>query len=449
MSQQADRTTAPDATAEGQWQTSTPKVLDERIPYVEFADALQATCLVNDPWFEGEPTYRSSPVVLEQPFFDALMQAGRRIGDLYAELCRIVEADPALLDDFYKLPDYYKLMWLSSDGWWHGFARMDMFQLQDGSLRICELNADTPSGQVETLVPASLVAPNYPDLDNPNRHYRERFLKLVERYHQARTGDDSKPQTVAIIYPTDIPEDITLIRLYQQWFEEAGMQVQLGSPYNLDELPDGRLSLWGMPVDVVLRHYKTDWWGERPAIWTHEGQDIPDPDPLADELMRILEAERSGKVAVVNPFGSLIPQNKLSMAFMWEHKDRFSEAGQKAIEDLIPPTYRLETAGHDVVKQQKDKWVLKSDFGCEGDEVLIGPLQDQDDWEGSIDTAMPGMWVVQEFFDIRPIDNMLPNYGVYLIAGDPSGLLVRLAPVGVERDLNAQVVTPLVDKGDA
>ncbi|MCP4504595.1 MAG: glutathionylspermidine synthase family protein [Deltaproteobacteria bacterium] len=429
---------------EENWQTHTPQILPEERPYVNFANELQDTCLVNDPWWEGEPTYRSAPLVVPRPFFNALMGAGERIGKLFAELSSVVEANPVLLDEFYHLPKFYKLMWLSSEGWWHGFARMDMFQLADGSLKICELNADTPSGQVETLVPASLIAPRFPQYENPNQYYKERFMALLLKYHQARTGDESKPKAVGIVYPTDLPEDITLIRLYQQWLEEAGIEAPLGSPYNLEKLNDGRLSLFGTPIDVVLRHYKTDWWGERPAIWTHEDNDIPDPDPLEDELFRILEAERDGKVAVVNPFGSLIPQNKLSMALMWERMELFSEESQATIKELIPPTYRLETAGYEEVKRTKNRWVLKSDFGCEGDEVLIGPLQDQDDWEASIDTTVPGMWIVQEFFDIKPIDEMLPNYGVYLIAGKPSGLLVRLAPEGAEKDLSAQVVTPLV-----
>lgn len=420
-----------------------PVLLKEQVPYETFATRLTDTCLVGDPWWDGDPIYSSAPLILTPAMKDEIFRAGKEVGVLYEEMAQIVRKTPELLDSFFHFLPFYKLMWLSSDGWWHGFARMDMFHLKDGSLKICELNADTPSGQVETLVPAGLVAPDFPSLEDPNAHYQERFWNLLCRVHQARTGN-AQPKRVGILYPTDLSEDITLIRLYQKWIEEKGIEAPLGSPMNLQATADGGVALFGQPVDLIVRHYKTDWWGERPFIWTDD-EDITDPDPLERELMLILEAERSGKVTVVNPFGALLAQSKIALAFFWEEMERFSEEGQKRIRALIPETYRLDTIGRERAKREKDTWVLKSDFGCEGDEVVIGKAHTQEEWERVLDVTMEHTWVLQKYFEIRPLPTgQLPNYGVYLIAGEPSGLLVRLQDAGAEQDLTARVVVPLV-----
>jgi glutathionylspermidine synthase len=429
-----------------------PTLIEESMEYGEFSREILETCLVNDAYFESRPIFYTAPMIMEPSFRDHVYEQGARVGALFDELCGLVWQEPELLDSFFHLPPFYKLMWLASEGWWHGFARMDMFVLEDGSTKICELNADTPSGQVECLVPRGLVAPRYPDLVDFNDQYEPRFWELLLRMHRERTGDDSQPRRAAILYPTDIPEDITLIRLYQRWFEERNIPVVLGAPMNLQRTEDGGIAIFGEPVDLVLRHYKTDWWGERPNVMIDDNP-IPDPEPLSQELMILLDAERNKKVTVVNPFGALIPQDKLSMAFMWEQMHRFSDAGKKAINDLIPETRRLESCDRAQLKAEREQWVLKSDFGCEGDEVLVGPNVSQEEWDDAIDRAIAEVWVVQRYFRVKPITDpggrhWLPNYGVFLIAGAPSGLLVRLAESGVTTGHDARVVTPFLP-GDA
>lgn len=421
-----------------------PSLLPEAMPYEELARRLQETCLIGDPWYDGHEIFFTRPLVLPDPFLRRLYDAGARVGRVYDELCQIVRASPDVLDSFFCLPPFYKLMWLSSEGFWHGFARMDMFLLEDGSLKIAELNADTPSGQVEALVPPGILGERCPDLADVNAEYEERFWQLCLKVHRARTGDDSVPRRALILYPTDLSEDITLIRLYQKWFEERGLEVELGAPYNLQRTDDGGVAVFGRPIDLVLRHYKTDWWGERPQIFQGENP-VLDPEPLDRELFVLLDAERRGKVSVINPFGALIPQNKRSMAFFWEEMERFSDEGKQAIRDLVPETFRLESMDPERLKREKDEWVLKSDFGCEGDEVLVGPYTDRETWDWCIDNALDGIWVVQRFFHIQPFeDRWLPNYGVFLIGGAPAGLLVRFAPRSVTTGHDAQVVSAFV-----
>ena len=417
------------------------ELLSGKIPYAKFAQALQETCLINDPWYEGEPIFMTGPLKISSTLYERLNRAAERIGQLYQSLAQIVLDAPGLLDTFFELPPWYKKMWHHSSGFWHGFARLDLFVLDDGSIACCEINADTPTGQVEAHVPSAQLAGDYPGLRDPNAGYEARLWRLLVDVTAARGL--GAPRRIGIVYPTDLPEDITLVRLYQRWFEARGAQVTLGSPYNLTGRSDGGLALMGQPIDVLFRLYKTDWWGERPRIFSDEVE-VLDAAPLVRELDLVFAAEAQGKLVVLNPFGSVLAQDKLALAFFHEERERFSAEDQACIDAYLPVTRRLDQVGREVARREKDRWVLKSDFGCEGDEVLVGRLVDQERWDRAIDAAMPGIWVLQEFFQVAPVEGWLPNLGLYLIAGRPAGILARLAPKNVTTGYNAKVAAALI-----
>lgn len=75
----------------------------------------------------------------------------------------------------------------------------------------------------------------------------------------------------------------------------------------------------------------------------------------------MLAAMMEDKLAVVNPLGAVLPQNKRTMAFMWEHLHRFSPGSQETIQQHVPVTSRLEVL-HVEQLVAKDDWVLKSDW---------------------------------------------------------------------------------------
>ncbi len=129
----------------------------------------------------------------------------------------------------------------------------------------------------------------------------------------------------------------------------------------------------------MLRHYKTDWWGERQSAWDDE--ELLDPKPLEEPLEAVLAAMLDARVAVVNPFGAVVPQNKRAMALMWEQIHRFSRRAQDTIRAHVPVTKRLEAFHKEQLAAQKDDWVLKSDYGAEGDEVVIGKLVTPEVWQ--------------------------------------------------------------------
>jgi glutathionylspermidine synthase len=145
---------------------------------------------------------------------------------------------------------------------------------------------------------------------------------------------------------------------------------------------------------------------------------------------------------VVNPFGAVVPQNKRAMAFMWEQIHRFSRRAQETIRAHVPVTRRLEAFHKEQLAAQKDEWVLKSDYGAEGDEVVIGKAVTVEDWKKSLDHARKGRWIVQRYFHAKEnARGEAVNYGVFLLAGEAAGLYARVqAGPTDDRALSAPVL---------
>jgi glutathionylspermidine synthase len=391
------------------------------IPYPSFAARLTATGMISDPWFEGAPRFRPEPVVLAPEEHQELCHVAEQIATAYDEACKACAADASLVSAFLGLTPVRQALWCASAPHWHGIARADLFLTARGPV-VCELNCDTPSGEAEAvLLNRAAAAPGFND---PNAGLAARFCALIELCGRAVTR---APLSIGIIYPTEITEDLSMVLLYRQWFEERGFRVTLGSPFNLCALPGGRAGLFGVACDVFVRHYKTDWWSERRSVWA-DAEEVPDPEPLSEPLAIILGSVLRGTSAVVNPFGAVVPQNKRAMALFWERLDLFSQASRDAIRRYLPETVRLETLPRRRLVAERPSWVIKSDYGCEGDEVIVGADTDPATWEECLDAAVEGRWIAQRHFGAAGA-----NHGVYLVGGRASGLYTRLSQGPTDR----------------
>ncbi|HKQ52483.1 MAG TPA: hypothetical protein VJT74_08950, partial [Pyrinomonadaceae bacterium] len=342
--------------------------------YATFARAIYETGVISDPWFDGRERFGLAPVVLGRSQARELLETAERVTYLHQELVEILLENRSLVADFYQLTPWQQLMWESAGGQWHGMARADLFVCEDGSIRCCELNSDTPSGQPEAVILNEMLKGAHAAALDPNARLRERFVQVLHESHAKRTA--SPLRVVGIIYPTELSEDLAMITLFTRWLEAEGVRVVCGSPFNLRRTRRG-LEVLGTPVDLILRHYKTDWWGERERVWA-DAPEYPDPLPLDGPLAAVLGAEAAGEVTVVNPFGAVVTQNKLSLAFFWEEQHRFSRGARAWIRRYVPETRRLATLSAERLRAEREEWVLKSDYGCEGIETVCGPFVSQE-----------------------------------------------------------------------
>lgn len=405
--------------------------------YSELAEELLKTGIISDAWLNGVERFRTEPIIISRETYAELCHAAESIGTAYNELAQIVWNTPAYLDDFFHLTPFQKLMWFSSGGAWHTIARLDVFLTTDGRIQICEMNSDTPSGEAEAVLLNQILFNDasfqQKNLLNPNEQFENAFCEAVLQYYRKTIREVKSMPTLGIIYPTDLPEDLSMIELYRRWFESRGMNVVLGSPRNLGKRANGAITLLGTEIDIVIRHYKTDWWGERESAWL-DGEPFEDSEPLATELFWLIEAEQSKQAVLINPFGAVLTQNKLTMAFLWKHLSLFSPENQNAIRAYIPETLRISDV-LDKASLKKDDWVLKSDYGCEGDEVIIGNDASEEIWNASLQKVKPNRWIAQRYFDAIK-DDRNTNYGIYLVKGQASGIFTRVAKRAT--DYNAQ-----------
>lgn len=397
--------------------------------YASFARAIYETGVISDPWFDGRERFGLRGVVLTTRAARSLMEAAERVTYLHQELVEILVEQPSLLAEFYQLTPWQQLMWETAGGLWHGMARADLFICEDRAIRCCELNSDTPSGQPEAVILNEMLIDAHGRAFDPNAHLRERFVHMLRESHAKRTIDPLG--VVGIIYPTELSEDLAMITLFSRWLERVGVRVVCGSPFNVRRTKRG-IEVLGVAVDLILRHYKTDWWGERTPVWA-DAPEYPDPLPLDGPLSALVGAEMEGLVTVVNPFGSIVTQNKLSLAFFWEEHERFSKGARAWIRRYIPETRRLSTLSPEKLRAEREEWVLKSDYGCEGLETVCGPFVSQETWEKAIEQALPERFVAQRFFRAAAdAEGRLANFGVYVLGGSACGFFTRLSQKSTE-----------------
>jgi glutathionylspermidine synthase len=413
--------------------------------YGAFAARLIDGGVLVDPWYEGVPRFAQQPLVLSRATWAEAQGVAERVAMVWAEVARICAEHPEHLDDFFALTPFQKVMWVASAPAWHGFARADLFQTPSGMV-CCELNCDTPTGQPEAVLLNAAVAAERPDAVDPNVRLPGKLVALLETLGRRILGEGFA-RTVGLVYPTELTEDLPLVRAWQQWLEARGWTVVLGSPFNLTLGEDGTPALFGTPCPVILRHYKTDWWGEREPVFTDEAP-FEDAAPLKAQLGVLLDGIVENRCVVVNPFGAVVPQNKKAMAFMWEHLDLLSVTAQATVRQHVPYTVRLEALHREQVVAERADWVLKSDYGCEGGEVLIGRRLTPEQWAEALELAAEGRWVAQRYFEAEEdAAGETLNLGVYLVGGEAAGLYCR-AQAGAT-DARARSVPCLVAREDA
>lgn len=390
---------------------------------LEFAAALQHTGLVNDPWIDGEARCDPDPIVLSPSRLQGLHDAAAVTCRLHQEAALLFHANPELRS-FLGLTPVQELIWDAAAPHWHGYARADVFELEGGGLAVCELNCDTPTGHAEAIALNQVIGPLHPGLQDPNLTIGPAMQALFAS--AVRGLDPQLPKRAGLLYPTEMAEDLGAVLLFQRWAEALGYEVVLGSPFNLDTDASGQPTLSGAPISLLMRHYKTDWWSERLPVW-EDAEPFEDSAPLARELHLVLQAEMQGRLAIVNPFGAVIPQNKRVLAFFWERLDLFSEASRADIQRYIPESIRMEAMHPEQLLAERELWVLKSDYGCEGDEVVIGIHCTQQEWELAVKLAVPGRWIAQRRFVPRiEREGRDTNWGVFVVAGTPHGCYARL-----------------------
>ena len=175
----------------------------------------------------------------------------------------------------------------------------------------------------------------------------------------------------------------------------------------------------------MLRHYKTDWWGERVSAWDDE--DLADTEPLAEPLGAALECALDRRVAVVNPFGAVLPQNKRGDGLHVGARPSLLAARAGDHRESRARDVRLETMHEEQLRSQKDDVGAQERLRRRRRRGRRRQATDEPTWIASLKHARAGRWIAQRFFSAKTNDaGEVTNFGVYLVAGRAAGIYARV-----------------------
>ena len=263
-------------------------------------------------------------------------------------------------------------------GWVGGF---DLVRGDDGVLRVLEDNMRTPSGIAYLAAARAALAAHLPGEPPPGlRDPAPAFDLLGSALRASAPAGVDAP---AIVVLSDGPSN-------NAWYEHRQIARRLGLPLVLpsdlshrgDRLR-ARVDDREIDVDVVYRRTDVD------GLRDPEGA----PTWVSEAL---LGPVRAGTLAVVNPFGGGVADDKLVHAYA-EDLVRFYLGEEPAIESV--PTYDLGDEDIRALQLPRlDELVVKPRHGLGGQGVVICPHASSEDREriAELVVAQPDSWVAQE-----------------------------------------------------
>lgn len=319
------------------------------------------------------------------------------------------------------------------------FARFDAI-LEGEGLKIVEFNCDSPAGAAYAdQVEAALLAEE--PLQDFVKEYHLMALTRVQNILNALLGAYEEfggyetPQIAIVDWRTvrTLPE----FEYLKNYFESKGYKTTIADPREL-QYKGGKLYHKGFRIHLLYRRVIFDELLER-----------------LDEVQDMIKAYKDRAVCVVNPLRSRLASTKALLSILTnpEYDHFFTESENKLKHDYIPWTRRLIDAedfyGHkkiyliDFLKDEKETLVLKPSSSYGGKDVKIGRETRDDDWNSTIDKALKGDWVVQEYATIpimtvpHVVNNKLDfaykkfNFNMLVFGGRYSGGFTRLSDESV------------------
>ncbi|WP_145949094.1 glutathionylspermidine synthase family protein [Paenibacillus sp. Y412MC10] len=347
---------------------------------------------------EDEEYWLDQIVVMTGETYRELEEASSRLWGVLDKTVRYVHKRR----DLYELIGIPQILWdmlddcpIPGQGLISRYARFDYAVGHDGSIKLYELNADTPTGYVE----ASIATPwlcGVAGIPTPNGRMKElvKAAWAVER-----------PDTAACV-------------AYGSHLEDSGTIEALVKHSGLPVTCVDCLDLWideGIVKDATGREIKRMF-----ALYPKEWMAVDDG---GDALAYAIE---TGRLALFNGPHSILLQSKGLLAAAWglyELGLLFDEREQETVEKYILPTYNKPVFS--------GSYVSKSMFGREGGSVRMfneqGEMDIQD--EAGFDTSVLFPSVYQLRAELPRIETAAgPRHlltGMFVINGQPCGLLGR------------------------
>ncbi|MEK5035748.1 glutathionylspermidine synthase family protein [Paenibacillus sp. FSL R7-0302] len=366
----------------------------ERAPRVERLHELGFT------WadLEDEEYWLDAVAVMRSETYQELKEAAAALWAILDKAVRYVH----LRHDLYDLLGIPPVLWqmlddcpLPEPGLISRYARFDFAVAGDGTIKLLELNADTPTGYVE----ASIATP------------------WICAEAGVGSANAAMKQQLAAAWGVERPDTVACVD-YGSHEEDSGTIEALAAHSGLDVRCVDCLDLWideGVVKDGENRIIERMF-----ALYPKEWMAV---DEGGEALAYAIE---SGKLQLFNGPHSIILQSKGLMAAVWGMYELgllFTEPEREAISRYILPTYNKAVFS--------ESFVSKSVFGREGGSVRIfddsGALEIEDEEGYDSSQLFPVVYQKRaEMARIMTAEGELHLLtGIFVINGTPCGLLGR------------------------
>jgi hypothetical protein len=366
-------------------------------------DRMSLDYLMWNAYVDGRLSALAEPVRLPKHELEELAALSERFAKLLEKTIDLVLRDPALLSFYGFNPLLRRMIESESRRLPIALARYDAFRTP-GGWRFSEFNCDVPGGVHEGAGLNDLIGGD-----------RSRF-RVVELLTDSVCRETVRP-TVAVCYASGYAEDLEQCQFLRREWNRVGIRAILCNPENL--VWNGRdLRAFGERVDIVYRFFPVEWLME------------------VENFEALLSAARSGGLPMINGFTAMIPQSKKTMALWHERLDLFDPDERALITAHVPRTETFRAAELDRYRRDRERLVVKRQFGRIGEEVLMGSHCTDEEWADWLGwpASEPEQWIVQDRFDNLPIDvdgeTIYGCFGPYVVDGRFAGLYNRFARDG-------------------
>ncbi|MFE5941340.1 hypothetical protein [Streptomyces sp. NPDC056480] len=219
-----------------------------------------------------------------------------------------------------------------------------------------------------------------------------------------------------------------LMRATVEAMAEQGIDVRIGEIDEVRTRSDGKLTLNGTPLDLVLRNFAASQLLDDPA-----GPDVAEP---------FFRAHQSGRTILFTSLESGFYSHKSALALLTDPRRRGSfDAAELALVDRVLPWSRTLHASVpadlvDLCRERRDRLILKPGAGYGGLDTFVGWECTDAEWDKAVRVAVErGGYVAQERVVPRPepvydpatgeVDDWIAALGIFLTDDGYAGTHAR------------------------
>lgn len=305
---------------------------------------------------------------------------------------------------------------------WSRFDGFIRAENKDKRIFYSELNYDKPCAERECMVAEETLKHN-----NVNNGFYNKiignFYDIKDKYY------GSKNINVAFLVDPAHYEEAHLALLFQEQLYRDDIKIIITGAENI-YVDNDETFCFDNKIDIILRLYPTE--------YLYEIKDI----------RKLLTLFNDNKILILNDPRVIISQCKSLYSYLWklvDNKDtRLNEKEREVIIKTLPYTEELTNFNIEKAIKYKNDFVIKPIYGRYSEDVFIGSLHSEIEWEQSIEYIKNEMsikpFILQEFCkqkrelsyyydgNFRRSTKGYGNYGVFLSNDEVIGMCVRWNP---------------------